>query len=339
MSIPESRRKHLFWLCIAIAIASTLFIFGTPGTTTPVREPAAAPGPALPAAAGKIDAGVDPHERAAPAMADHPATTPLPDHRFPLMTQLDKLSALSEAGDTRATCRLVLGAARCREQLRMNRLSNEVARQLDAGNAANDALLIALAAANEEDMAAGEGFCAGVRADLLPRPDELVRQRLRSFSPAQKTVLALMQSNGELRRLDAPASFTESALYVLPQFLADHTHAFLLAGYAAREPLALEGLILLHAPGSLLSPQSVGMWLPDPARFLHHVLVMQTVYGEHSVGDRVRRLAHATIHSMPAPDLARIRSTAALEALRWQSVAVAGQQGGIRNRASAEMCD
>jgi hypothetical protein len=330
-------RKRTVLLCATLAVVGALFSLeyyraqvpksGSPSDeSAPTVEPPFRPKPATKNTVNETSA---------------PSPKPLlPDLQLPLSSQLEDLIALAEAGDTRATCRLAISATRCKEQLRHQRLGRDFARELESGKSPNEAMLISLAAANEEDMELGKGFCAGVQMRDLPSPGDLVEQRLHSLSPSQKTVLALMQSNGELRRLNATRSFTESALYVLPQYQADYTQEFLNAGYAAREPLALEGLILLHAPGALLAPQSVGLWLPDPKRFLHYVFVMQAVYGESSVGEKVQRLAQAAAYSISASDLQQARSSASRDAQRWLSSMSHRSSAPSEPKASSlEVCD
>lgn len=56
-----------------------------------------------------------------------------------------------------------------------------------------------------------------------------------------------------LHHLSAPPGLGVELRQMLPQFLADHSIQFLLEGYEARDPLALEGLILLHAPAIILA--------------------------------------------------------------------------------------
>jgi hypothetical protein len=130
--------------------------------------------------------------------------------------------------------------------------------------------------------------------------------------------MVLMRSDGSLRRLRGSMSFTESGLYVIPQFIADNSLQFLMQGYAAKDPLALEGLVLMHAPGSAIAPSSVAVWLPNPRLFLQYTMLMHELFGPESLGRSAFEMAQVVAASEPPDEIRKLREVVGLEAEQWR---------------------
>jgi hypothetical protein len=138
------------------------------------------------------------------------------------------------------------------------------------------------------------------------------------MSVRQRTLIALLRSDGQIRRLyQAEQGFSESASYVYPQFLADHALDFLQDGFRARDPLALEGLVLLHAPSNSLSPQGVGPTLPNPRLFLRYAWLMQRLFGEDVLGERAKRTVAYAAASLDPDQLQSIRNGVEHDLTLW----------------------
>lgn len=244
---------------------------------------------------------------------------PMPDASAPLADQLPALLLRAEAGDPTASCRLIIGINRCREESRNRRFSERMRNSLEARAGENDSALVEIVARSEEQRESSGGYCSGASALQVPRIDDIFRNALHSLSARQKTILALTRSDGSIRQLHDSVSFTESGLYVMPQFIADHTVEFLMAGYHARDPLALEGLVMLHSPGNSISPRGVGVWLPNPRLFLQYSMLMQELFGADALGTEAMYLMRATAATMAPDDLERVRRAVILEARQWST--------------------
>jgi hypothetical protein len=163
---------------------------------------------------------------------------------------LPALQQRAEAGDPAAACRLVVAARRC--------------------------------------VASADAYCAGVAPGDIPATDAVLQSVAPWLSPRQKTVIAMLRSDGLLSRLGAPDDAPiENIDTIYPQFLADHAQDFLQDGYRAHDALALEGLALVHAPNRLLRWRGVGPSLPNPRLFLLYAGVLQRVAPSELLPERV----------------------------------------------------
>ncbi len=255
-----------------------------------------------------------PSEQTKVSRADLP---PLPPADAPLSEQLDDLIELSEAGEPTASCRLIIASNRCRELLRHERFTARMRQSLARSGGRNDGLMIDVVASTE--LQGQPGFCQNINIDELPSADEVFHRSVSGMSARQKTLLALMRSDGKIRRIRGDSRFTESSLYVVPQFLADNTHSLLLAGYAAFDPLALEGLVLLHAPGMAMGPQGASVWMPNPKEFYKYARLMQDLFGLESIGAPGGRLLQSVQDSLPPSEISRLERVVELERMRWSS--------------------
>lgn len=276
--------------------------------------------PASPSERHEIEKPAEPASTPPLPVAETPRATlpPLPDHALPLAAQLPVLLQRAEAGDPVSSCRLIIGINRCREQRRNRLFTEKMIRDLQAKSRKNEDALIDLAARMQER---GEGpgqFCAEADTQSLPTPEALLERAKDRLSPRQKTVMVLMRSDGSLRRLRGNTSFTESGYYVVPQFIADNSLPFLMQGYAAKDPLALEGLVLMHAPASAIFPSSVAVWLPNPKLFLHYSMLMHELLGPESLGRTGIELAQVVASSEPVEEIHRLREIVRVEAEQWR---------------------
>lgn len=261
---------------------------------------------------------------------------PLPDDSLPLMDQFHALLQRAERGDPVASCRLVVSLYRCRGEQQQWEFTQKMTQSLERGAASNEGMLIERIASSQEKLEKSGGYCKDVDTRLLPRPETLFQYGLNSYSPRQKTVLAMMRSDGSIRRVNSNLSYFESGSYVFPQFLADHTVEFLMAGYAAKEPMALEGLVMLHAPGKALTRGGVGLLLPNPRLFLQYSMLMRELFGPESIGQSGLRLMQVTESTMTGAQLDEIRRRVSVEAVEWRRSLAAGSEESAWQLATTE---
>lgn len=239
------------------------------------------------------------------------AMVPLPDHSLPLAYQIPALLQRAEQGEPVASCRLIASLIRCREERRRWEL-DQTKRHGSAGQSSR-----AESKYLERPEEPG-GYCNGVDTDLLPRPEALFHNAMSGFSPRQKTVLAMTRSDGSILRLNGSTPYFEPGLYVFPQFLADHTVEFLMVGYTAKDPLALEGLVILHSPGNTMIRKGIGVRLPNPRLFLQYSMLMHEVFGAESLGQEALFLMKITQSTMTQEQLDNIRRRVSAEAIEWR---------------------
>jgi hypothetical protein len=127
----------------------------------------------------------------------------------------------------------------------------------------------------------------------------------------------MMLSDGQLRRLQVRYSSTQAGEYLLPQFIADNTQEFLQAGFAAKEPLALEGLIMLHSPSSIIPVQGVMVRLPEQRRFLAFALLYRRLFGAAALSRPANLVLDSVIKSTDVAQLDRLNAEVEAEAQRW----------------------
>lgn len=241
----------------------------------------------------------------------------LPDPTLPLVDQLNSLLDEAERGNTIAICRLAISANRCREVYRNARLTIEMQSALESTESPDDSVIIDLIARSVERGDRSAEFCTGVVESQLPDVSRLVESSIHSLTPRQKTILALTQVDGSLRRIKRTSFHSQSGLYVLPQYQADHALQFLLEGFRYRDPLALEGLVLVYAPGRTFAPRGPGLWIPNPREFLFYATIMNEVYGADSLGESGVRLAHYAAQALSDDMATNIVDQAKLESRYW----------------------
>ena len=241
----------------------------------------------------------------------------LPDPTVPLANQIPILIEEAQRGNTVAVCRLTISVNRCKETYRSARLTVEMQSALEARVGDNDDAVVELIARSVERGEESAVFCQGVDEDDLPDVSSLIESALHSFNVRQKVILALTQVDGSLRRIRRPSFQSLSGLYVLPQFQSDYALEFLLEGFRSRDPLALEGLVLVYAPGRTFAPHGPAIWLPNPREFLFYATLMHQVFGAESLGESGLRLAYYSTLVL-SKDEARMQvDRAIIESKRW----------------------
>lgn len=264
--------------------------------------------------------------------------------RGPLRERLAGLRELAERGNPEAACRLALELNTCRGLHHREKLSTfieSVAYRRPPSPADTD--LVDTVASAREGAAAGALHCAGVDDEGENDTLALLHASVLRGSTRQRVVAALMQPDGSLLRLPrGPGNVMPMDLWFngpASQFYADHTLEFLAEGYRARDPLALEGLILLHAP-DLLQPGAstdVAFRLPDPRRFAGLALLAERVYGPEMLGAQVRNLLQRVLERMSGEARAQLEIQVDLEAAGWASRA--GRALTNSDRLSPELLD
>jgi len=270
----------------------------------------------------------------------------LPAADLPLAAQLDALVARAEAGDPVAACRLLIDGARCAASSQKAKFANAIEETLirDGGRGRDERALINVAAHSADAAETAADFCAGANDAALPKADDFLPAALPRLSVRQRVLLALTQEDGRVTRLprgDGITTFSFSDQNITPQFFADNDLAFLQAGIAASDPLALEGMLLLHAPAPLAGVgQGPRLRVPDPRRFAHYGLLTRHLYGQTALGDRAGNLLTRVLARMSPEEQASVHSAVMLDAARWTSNASAASPDKIdTSRNTAELCD
>lgn len=233
--------------------------------------------------------------------------------------QLDALVQRAEAGDPVSICKLLVSINQCHDQVRRQGFSKLALNALTKNESDIDGLLVASVAADEEHMAQRGGYCAGVDLETLPAASSLFAETYR-LNVAQKTIIALTRPDGSLARLHRRASYSQAPLHVHPQFLADNALHYLAEGYRAAEPLALEGLVMVHTPGVVARPGGTLPWLPNPHLFLKYLGLMHRLQGPAALEGEVGLMYQAARDAMPVESLARIEREVEADFQRWVSV-------------------
>jgi hypothetical protein len=266
---------------------------GPPPPRPVERQARAQPPDPQPRHAQRTDAAAPPAMPIAPRMsvdsrtrARRLMTLPaLPPSATPLAQARAVLQPRAAAGDGVAACRLAFARERCEGEAR-------------AGDIPPD------------------GFCAGVENDPLPRTEDLLQPAEPWLTPRQKVLLAMIRPDGGVARLARPGARAPEG-YVYPQYLADHAYDFLLEGFRARDPLALEGLAIVHAPGDPALWNRNGPVLPNPKLFLFYTGILQRLNGEHAIGELARDSIAATRATLDPRDVAEADAKAATEVRLW----------------------
>lgn len=257
---------------------------------------------------------------------------PLPDSTLQLSEQLPVLLQRADSGDPIASCRLIVSINRCREERRNRIFTEAMMRSLSKGSGSNDNLMVGLVASSQESQERKGSYCDGVETSILPEPEDLFQRAINGFTTHQKTVLAMMRSDGSIKRLNGSASYSESGMYVMPQFLADNTVDFLMSGYSAKDRLALEGLVMLHSPGNAVTRGGVSIRLPNPKLFLFYSHLMLELYGAESIGRSGLLLMQVTESTMTPKQLDEIRRRVAFEATSWKNSSTAQPMSATPNQ-------
>lgn len=247
----------------------------------------------------------------------------------PLLDRLDTLRDLAAAGDREAACWLALEYSHCHTLAVIDNVGQNFGTILEhralPGVSAKqeDDLLLGIADARERHDRSAE-HCAGI-SEFEDNPGVPLLQAVAGQGSVRlKVVSALMQPSGNLLRLPRgaviPLTLDTSTERLASQFYADNALHYLQLGFQARDALALEGLILIHAPDVIHLPNNtdVAFRLPNPRLFAALALLAEQVYGGAMLGPQARNLLQRTLEAMPAEQRLVVERDVQIEATRWQ---------------------
>jgi hypothetical protein len=341
-----SRRAQILTLVAAVIVAAATGFYLGRGEPAPLDV--AGPEPVAVGEGGpEVDVPEpDPSRMAAlaPPETRPYSAVPLPPAFAdgPLAEQIDELERLAAEGHPEAACRLAIASLRCQWHQRSSRFASMVERSIAqrGDRPGDDRMISAIAGSENATLSSGE-FCDGIAADRLPGTGDPLQAALGNLSVRQKVVLAMLRPDGGLRRLQESMAPPAGLLaggdtdFVFPQFLSDHALGFLDAGIAAVDPLALEGMILVHSPIAMpWELMDMRITLPDARRFLAYAILHQRLYGPYlsmpRLDERITRAANA----MPDAEMQRILAFVDAEEARWRRV---GRQRAVEFSAAEQV--
>jgi len=255
---------------------------------------------------------------------DRTVLPPLPAADKPFAAQLSSLVQLAKAGEPTAACRLALDSLYCKDYEQNSSFMKQVnagmgARTHEIGNDLAATLIIN----SEDSLATGSTYCAGLAEKQLPTLDEFLSLALPNLSTRQKILLVLARPNGAIVQIiKDPRTMATSGgdtRQVYSQFLADHALEFLQDGIASADPMALEGMILVHVP-SRVPDRGVDVFpsLPNPYKFAGYALLMQQLSGPASLGPFVSESLNTVLAGLTIEQLQTLQRAVDVEAKRWQ---------------------
>lgn len=259
-----------------------------------------------------------------------PKPMPLPDAALPLAEQLEALESLAEAGDPEATCRLHVGVRRCRMVTQRLRRAEQMQASLERGDNVRineDLMLMSIANALEQTHALAS-WCEGVQPIGLPDTDTLVERNIERMSTRQKVLLAMTRQDGSIirmpRYLGSPGGLGGNTDFSYPQFLSDRAYAILQEGIQHADPLALEGMIMVHSPSWIPGIEEFPrLSLPNRREFVRHALLMERLYGEDQVGTVVQAALVRNLALMSSAEREEAQRWVERESERWLATASA----------------
>lgn len=245
-----------------------------------------------------------------------------PAPETPLLMRIPMLRHRAEGGDARAACRLALELSACRAAVKRDDLSITMEYVVATSeHAARDPRVIDSIAEVREAAEDAAPDCAGLETEGETDVVALLQAAAAKGNVRHRVIAALTQPDGSLLRLPRgpvhPLPMDPWVLTLATQFYADHALRYLDEGLRARDPLALEGLILVHAPDVLVPSASTdaAFRLPNPRRFATLAMLAEQVYGSDMLGSQTAQLLQRTLESFPDPERRRIE----IEARRWAS--------------------
>lgn len=262
----------------------------------------------------------------APAAHAAPATLPLlPPPDAPLAAQLDTLLELAESGEPVAVCRLALDSLYCRDYDHNLNFMKQVNTGLgDRTHEITNDLAADLIIGSEDGISRGATFCEGLKGKSIPPMDAFLNRALPRLTTRQKILLVLSRPDGSVAQLlrdprSRPAGGGDTR-HVYSQFLADHAMEFLEEGILAADPIALEGMILVHAPTRLPDRgMDVLVSLPNPYKFAGYALLMQQLSGPGSLGPFATEALDLVLSGLPPDKLQALQLRVDAEVKRWQA--------------------
>jgi hypothetical protein len=246
----------------------------------------------------------------------------------PLLMRIPALRHRAEAGDARAACRLALELSACRAAAKRDDLSMTMEYvAATSEHAGRDPRVIDSIAEVREAAADAAPDCAGLETEGETDVVALLQAAAATGNARHRVIAALTQPDGSLLRLPRgpvhPLPMDPWVLTLASQFYADHALRYLDEGLRQRDPLALEGLILVHAPDVLVPSASTdaAFRLPNPRRFATLALLAEQVYGTDMLGSQTAQLLQRTLETFPEPERSRIEAEARRWARGWRASA------------------
>lgn len=309
------RPRFTITLAVLLALLGILLAAALRPASAPPANHAATPEPLFP--------------RPSPPPAAPPAQ-PLAPLTGPLRDRLPALQQLAEHGHGEAACVYALELSRCRASAVRHELGlafGQVLQQRSLSLAAVDsdqALIDGIAGAREQHAAQAD-LCAGIEAHG-GNPAVIWVQNAAARGPIRwRVISALMQPDGSLPRLPrgtpAPLELDPAVTTLVSQFYADHALLYLQQGFQAGDPLALEGLLLVHAPDVLpLSGNADAlMRLPNPRLFAALALLAERLYGSEMLGNPATQLLQTVWDGLDPSARDRLLREVEFEVRRWQA--------------------
>ncbi|MCB1568391.1 MAG: hypothetical protein KDI69_06195 [Xanthomonadales bacterium] len=255
--------------------------------------------------------------------------TPLPDADVPLAQQLETLEALAEQGNPEAACRLYVGLRRCRTVAQRLQRAEQMQTHLEQGGEAriSQDMMVSSIANTLENAQALSSWCEGIKPDHLPDANALAAGTIDRMTSAQKVLLVMSRQNGSLMRLPRgfgpPGGFGASSDFIYPQFLSERAYGILQDGIRRADPLALEGMLMVHSPSWLPGLEEFPrLSLPDRDLFVRYALLMREVYGDDALGQVAGAVLSRSTESMSPAERDAAQRWAEREAQRWRATRI-----------------
>lgn len=255
--------------------------------------------------------------------------TPLPDADVPLAQQLETLEALAKQGNPEAACRLYVSSRLCRTVAQRLQRAKQMQTHLEQGGEAriSQDMMVSSIANTLENAQALSSWCEGIKPDHLPDANALAAGAIDRMTSAQKVLLVMSRQNGSLMRLPRsfgpPGGFGASSDFIYPQFLSARAYGILQDGIRRADPLALEGMLMVHSPSWLPGLEEFPrLSLPDRDQFVRYALLMREVYGDDALGQVAGVVLSRSTESMSSAERDAAQRWAEMEAQRWRAILI-----------------
>jgi hypothetical protein len=342
MNSPPPKSRSGFALLLAIAVAAGVWLgieldrvvrplasgdsSSNSGSTTALESP------------GKTPSQGEPKDSSKPPTERTVASPPLDTNRLPplntslpLATQMPTLLQRLQQGDPVAACRIAIDKIRCTSARLSGAFARDITKQAARGNSIlGENRTIDFLANREEQLQAAADYCGDADDESLPEIQDFPKHALARLSTRQKVILALVRQDGSIARFPRDQSTSRmhlngSSRFMLPQYLADNMLQFLQQGVANADPLALEGMLLMHYPFFDIGIARIpSVALPNPEAFARHAYLAQEVFGGDGLGAYGAQALLAIETSLPATRVSQLRTEARNLAVAWKSRAAIG---------------
>ncbi|MCB1567592.1 MAG: hypothetical protein KDI69_02070, partial [Xanthomonadales bacterium] len=234
-------------------------------------------------------------------------------------------------GDTEARCRIVVESLNCLSNIRRQEFMNALEDSLaNDANRNNEGRAIDMIAGTELRDVDSRSHCVGMDAEKIRNVLDQNYETDARLNPRQKVVIAMTRPDGSMMRLPRPHE-SQSRVYdletVYPQYLADHQYEYLQVGIAAAEPLALEGMLLVHAPTWMPGLEGLSLSIPNPKKFVYYARLMRRLYGDAALGEYFFLAVQRAMSQMSPEELRDIDNEVDRAAQAWQAQSFARANG------------